>query len=166
VTVSLGGTANLAGSVSVDSSLHLVHYRSADNHLWTYYYPGGSAWSQVRLSTTANVGDKLVADSGRQVYCGSSVDGSAWALYWSGTAWTQVQLNSSATISTAPTLYAPYYVTYINPAGQCALLYFAGSAWVTGLFGTGGANLMGGLGAQSADALVFARRSDGHIVRF
>jgi hypothetical protein len=152
----------------VDDLYHLVYYRGADNQLWSYSW-NGTAWVQVRLTTTANVGGAIAADTGGGLaYYRSAADNSAWCTYWTGTAWSQVQLDPLAGMSTGNSIapYGPYVTLYLTSGGQCAAEYWNGTAWGSVLLGDGAFGLTGGLSVQRSTNLAFARRADGQVVVF
>jgi len=121
------------------------------------------------LTTTANVGGAIAADTGGGLaYYRSAADNSAWCTYWTGTAWSQVQLDPLAGMSTGNSI-APlsrYHVFYLTSGGQCAAESWNGTAWGNVLLGDGGFGLTGGLSVQHSTRLAFARRADGQVVVF
>ena len=120
----------------------------------------------MKLSTNANIGDAITPDAGYLTYYRSSADNTVWAIYWSGSAWVQVQLDATAVMSSSSTsLFLPYYMTYVDSAGKLQVLYYAGK-WGHVPLGDGGFNLTGGIGIQKSTYWVYARRSDGNVLFF
>ena len=164
----LGGTANVLGSLSVDSRHHLVYYQGSGNEMWCYYWTG-AAWVQSRMGATANVGGSVTADSGGgMAYYRSSADNTTWAVYWNGSAWAQTQLDSLAGMAASSpiTAFSQTVALYLNASGQCCAQLWTGSRWGSGVLGDGGSGLTSGLSVQRSGNLIFARRSDGHVVIF
>jgi hypothetical protein len=67
-------------------------------------------------------------------------------------------------MSDATALLSQNVGIYIDTQGQCRALHFTNGQWVSTQLGDGGSNLTGGLSTKAGSSLVFARRSDGHIV--
>jgi hypothetical protein len=165
----LSGSANVVGGLAVDTRHHLVYYQGTGNEMWCHYWTG-AAWVQTRLGTASNVSGTVAADSGGgMAYYRSSADNTAWAVYWNGIAWAQTQIDALAGMGSASPI-APYISPrvgiYINSGGQCCAEFWSGSRWTSGVLGDGGSGLTGGLSVQRSGNLIFARRSDGHVVIF
>jgi hypothetical protein len=158
-------SANAAGSLPVDSTLHFIYYRGTDNNRWVCYWDG-SNWDTVQLSTYANVGGDVTADANGVVYYQSSADKTAWVEYYNGTAWTQKQLDPTSSMGGAAALFAQYVTIYVNGSGQAEALFFTGNDWGSVLLGDGGSDLTTGLSVSQGSTLIFCGRNDGNVEVF
>jgi hypothetical protein len=114
------------------------------------------------------VGGALASDvnSSAYVYYRSSVDNSAWAVYASGGKWLQASLSTSVAMSNTSFLWLHQTLLYLDLYGQCNILYYPNNQWQTIMLGEGSSELMSSLSGSTSTNLIFAGRSDGHIVCF
>ena len=111
-------TANVGGGIAIDTTQNFIYYVGTDQQIWAYY-PSGSTWAQMQLTTEPNANGTLLLDGQNALYYPSSSDNSPWCLSFTGATASQVALNSGITLSTGTVgvLYQHLNPAYIDTYG-------------------------------------------------
>ena len=146
------------------SSWLLYYYKGTDSNVWCCYWTG-TQWTQVQLTTDANVDDWFTYGTAFNLLCYKGKDNQLWAVYWSGSAWTTVQLGTNTTTTVAGDVVIDNGWNIIYYRGGDSRVWASqwnGAQWThTSLGGT--ATVQGSLAVDDLYHLVYYRGSDNQL---
>ena len=150
------------------ASWPLYYYKGTDNNIWCVYYGGGSAWTQVQLTTAANVDDWLTFLPTYNMLCYRSTDGNLYAVYLSGSTWVTANLSSvTANVAGDIAVDPAWNLIYYRAAdGSLWGAYVSGGQWVQASITAASslpANVAGDLSVDAGSHLLYYRGTDNHL---
>jgi hypothetical protein len=147
---------------AVHSSWYLYYYKGTDSNVWCTYWTG-TQWTQVQLTSDANVDDWLTFGTPWNLLCYKGKDNKLWALYWSGAAWVTVALGTNTTVAGDVVIDDGWNIIYYRGSdSRVWAVQWNGVRWThTSLGGT--ATVRGSLAVDDKNHLVYYRGNDNQV---
>lgn len=126
-----GNAATGKRTGAVHASWPLYFYKGTDNNIWCVYYGGGTAWTQVQLTTAGNVDDWLTSMSSYNMVCYRGTDGNLYGVYLNGASWATAKLsNLTANVAGDVAVDTSYNVIYYRGTDNALwVAYISGGVW-------------------------------------
>jgi uncharacterized delta-60 repeat protein len=129
--------------------------------------PGAAGWRMTQLSTIPNAADGArtgAAHSSWYLYYYKGTDSNIWCTYWTGTQWTQVQLNSGGNVDDWLTFGTAYnLLCYKGKDNRLWAVYYDGTmGWTTAILGTD-TTVAGDVVIDTGWNIIYYRRTDSRV---